>query len=62
MTKYGSESEDMENEGLDEEYDEMELLERLETLREEMEDLGVSTLSEVIERIKALHEKLDELA
>lgn len=44
----------------EEEYDEMELLERLETLREDMEDLGVTTLKEVIERINALHKQLDQ--
>ncbi|HLH61916.1 MAG TPA: hypothetical protein VKV20_09545 [Ktedonobacteraceae bacterium] len=42
-----------------EEYDVMELLERLETLREDMEDLGVTTLAEVIERIDQLHRQLD---
>jgi hypothetical protein len=42
-----------------EEYDDMALLEMLETLREDMEDLGVTTLAEVIERIEALHKKLD---
>lgn len=41
------------------EYTEMELLERLETLREDMEDVGVTTLAEVIRRIEELHEKLD---
>lgn len=41
------------------EYDEMELLERLETLREDMEDLGVTTLREVIQRIEELHQRLD---
>ncbi len=41
------------------EYDELELLERLETLREDMEDLGITTLAQLIERIDALHEKLD---
>ncbi|HLX56034.1 MAG TPA: hypothetical protein VKR83_03340 [Ktedonobacteraceae bacterium] len=44
-----------------EEYNEMELLERLETLREDMEDLGITTLAEVIERIETLHKKLDAL-
>jgi len=43
----------------DEEYSEMELLEMLETVREDMEDLGVTTLREVIARIEALHRKLD---
>jgi hypothetical protein len=41
------------------EYEEMDLLERLETLREDMEDLGVTTLAEVIQRIEDLHQKLD---
>ncbi len=43
----------------DEEYDEMELLERLEALREDMEDVGVSTLAEVIQRIDEMHRRLD---
>lgn len=46
----------------DEEYDDMELLEHLESLREDMEDLGVNTLAEVIQRIKELHQKLDKRA
>ncbi len=41
------------------EYEEMELLEHLETLREEMEDLGVTTLAEVNQRIEELHRRLD---
>ncbi len=40
-------------------YEEMELLERLETLREDMEDLKVTTLSELTQRIEELHRKLD---
>ena len=43
----------------DEEYDEMELLERLEALREDMEDLRVTTLAEVIQRIEDMHRRLD---
>ena len=43
----------------EDEYDEMELLERLETLREDMEDLGVTTLAEVIQRIEEVHRRLD---
>ena len=43
-----------------EEYNDMEMLEMLETLREDMEELGVTTLAEVMERIEALHKKLDE--
>lgn len=43
----------------DNEYDEMELLERLEALREDMEDLGVTTLAEVIQRIEEMHRRLD---
>ncbi|GAC1356465.1 MAG: hypothetical protein PVSMB5_02850 [Ktedonobacteraceae bacterium] len=42
-----------------EEYDDLELLERLESLREDMEDLGVTTLTEVVQRIDALHQELD---
>lgn len=42
-----------------EEFGLMDLLERLETLREDMEDLGVTTLDEVNARIKELHQKLD---
>jgi hypothetical protein len=42
------------------EYDGLELLEHLESLQEEMEDLGVSTLAEVVERIAKLHHQLDE--
>ena len=43
-----------------EEYNEMELLERLESLREDMEDLGVTTLVEVIDRIEKMHWQLDK--
>lgn len=43
----------------EEEYDDMELLERLEALREDMEDLGVKTLAEVIQRIEEMHRRLD---
>ena len=43
----------------EEQYDEFTMLERLETLREDMEDLGVTSLQELIERIKILHRKLD---
>ncbi len=42
-----------------EEYDEMEVLARLEALREDMEDLRVSTLAEVIQRIEEMHRRLD---
>jgi hypothetical protein len=42
------------------EFTEMELLERLESLREDMEDLGVSTLAEVMQRIEELHQQLDQ--
>ncbi len=43
-----------------EEYGEMELLERLESLREDMEELGVTTLAAVIERIEKMHRQLDK--
>lgn len=46
-------------EGDEIEYEDMELLERLETLREDMEDLGVTTLAEVNQRIEELHRRLD---
>jgi hypothetical protein len=42
-----------------EEYSDMELLERLECLREDMEDLGVTTLAEVLARIDELNQRLD---
>lgn len=41
------------------EYSEMERLEMLESLREDMEELGVSTLQEIIKRIDELHRRLD---
>ena len=37
----------------------MELLERLETLREDMEDLGITTFAELIQRIEEMHRRLD---
>ncbi len=43
-----------------EEYDTMALLDQLETLEEEMEELGVTTLDEVRQRIRELHERLGE--
>ncbi len=54
------ESNQYEEEDLDnDEYSDMELLERLESLREDMEDLGVTTLREVTARITELHQRLD---
>ena len=44
----------------EDEYDDMELLERLESLREDMEDLGINTLAEVVQRINELHAALDK--
>lgn len=41
------------------EYDLMLVLERLESLEEDMEDLGVTTLDEVRKRIAELHQRLD---
>ncbi|MBI3965695.1 MAG: hypothetical protein HY329_08670 [Chloroflexi bacterium] len=41
------------------EYSEMDLLERLESLREEMEELGISSLDELNRRIAEMHQKLD---
>ncbi len=42
-----------------EEYSDMEILEMLESVREDMEELGVTTLQEVIARIEELHKRLD---
>jgi hypothetical protein len=50
--------EDVEN-VFNDDYDDMERLERLESVREDMEELGVTTLAEVIERISELHRQLD---
>lgn len=41
------------------EYNTMLELERLETLEEDMQELGVTTLDEVKRRIAALHDTLD---
>lgn len=41
------------------EYDLMQTLERLESLEEDMEELGVSSLDEVRRRIAELHQHLD---
>lgn len=43
----------------EDEYDELAELERLECLREDMEELGVTSLSEVIARIEELHRRFD---
>jgi hypothetical protein len=43
----------------EEEFDDLELLERLESLREDMEELGISTLAELILRIEEMHKRLD---
>jgi len=42
------------------EYDTMLKLERLETVEEEMLDLGVTTLDDVRRRIAELHRELDD--
>jgi hypothetical protein len=41
-------------------YDDFELLEHLESLREEMQELGVTSLAEIEQRIHALHRQLDK--
>jgi hypothetical protein len=41
------------------EYDELELLESLESAREIMEELGITTLVEVVQRIEELHKEFD---
>lgn len=43
-----------------EEYDALLRLERLESVEEEMMELGVTSLEEVRERIAELHRELDE--
>lgn len=42
------------------EYDDMLLLDRLETLEEEMEELGVATLDDLRRRIRDLHAQLGD--
>ena len=42
-------------------YELLELAERLETLREDMIELGVTTLDEVEERLAQLHREIDVL-
>ncbi|HEX8034570.1 MAG TPA: hypothetical protein VF510_12020 [Ktedonobacterales bacterium] len=42
------------------EYDTMVELERLESIEEEMQELGVTTLDDVRRRIADLHRELDE--
>ncbi len=60
---YGHENEEEEG-GMEEleneEYDAIALLDELESLEEEMEELGVTTLDEVRQRIRELHERLGE--
>jgi hypothetical protein len=43
------------------EYDLMMELEQLETLKEEMEELGVSTIEEIEARMRELNRRIDEL-
>ena len=42
-------------------YELLELAERLESLREDMVELGVTTLDEVEERLAQLHREIDVL-
>jgi hypothetical protein len=64
MSKSNKKQKDIHEEDVEqvdlEEYTEMELLERLESLLEDMEELGVKTIEEVRRRIAALHKQLDE--
>ncbi|HEX8729301.1 MAG TPA: hypothetical protein VF739_11795 [Ktedonobacterales bacterium] len=54
-------SEEPDDDDLDEEeYNAMMLLERLESLEEEMEDLEITTLDELRARIRDLHAELGE--
>jgi hypothetical protein len=43
------------------EYDLMMQLEQLESLKEEMEELGVSTIQEIEARMRDLNRQVDEL-
>ncbi|HEX4714378.1 MAG TPA: hypothetical protein VH164_05565 [Ktedonobacteraceae bacterium] len=43
----------------DEEYSDMEMLEILESIREDMEELGMTSLQEVIARIEEINQRLD---
>ncbi len=45
----------------DKEYDLMVLLERLESLLEDMDELGVRSREELAARISDLHQQLDQL-
>jgi hypothetical protein len=55
------EREEPEDAGFDPaEYDSLLQLERLESLEEDMVELGVTTLDEVRQRIAALHREVDE--
>lgn len=56
----GHGADDADEEQDTEEYGEMMLLDRLESLEEEMVDLKVSTLDDVRARIREMHEKLGE--
>ncbi len=52
---------DFEDEAFDpKEYDAMMRLERLESLEEDMIDLGVTTLDEIQQRIRELHQQLGD--
>ena len=56
----GDDEDEQEDEDFDpREYDTMVELERLESIEEDMTDLGVSTLDEVRLRIAELHKQLD---
>lgn len=61
MTGANGHGADDEDEMLDtEEYNEMMLLDRLESLEDEMVELKVKTLDEVRDRIREMHAKLGE--
>ncbi|MGI5836381.1 MAG: hypothetical protein ACOX87_07800 [Chloroflexota bacterium] len=49
------------NEREKEEYDLMMELEQLESLKEEMEELGVTNLAEIKARMEELNRELDEM-
>ena len=56
---FDEEDEDDEDFAEEGEYDALILLDRLESLEEEMRDLGVTTLDELRERIRDMHAQMD---
>ena len=64
MTSIHQEPDDEQPNGVEaqEEYELLLLLERLESLREEMDELGIRDRNELEQRIRDLHRQLGELS